>query len=51
MQAFKGQCRLLAGVGGLVIRLRVLDILKKKNKTKYWLFMQMNMSYQNFNKI
>lgn len=34
-----------------MIRLRVLDILKKKGKTKYWLYNQMNMSYQNFNKM
>lgn len=34
-----------------MIRLRVLEILKEKNKTKYWLYNQMNMSYQNFNKM
>lgn len=34
-----------------LIRLRVLDILKEKNKTKYWLYKQMGMSYQNFNKM
>lgn len=34
-----------------MIRLRVLDILKEKGKTKYWLYNQMNMSYQNFNKM
>lgn len=34
-----------------MVRLRVLEILKEKNKTKYWLFNQMNMSYQNFNKM
>lgn len=31
-----------------MIRLRILDILKEKGKTKYWLYNQMNMSYQNF---
>ena len=31
-----------------MIRIRVLDILKEKGKTKYWLYNQMNMSYQNF---
>lgn len=34
-----------------MIRLRVLDILKSKGRTKYWLYNQMNMSYQNFNKM
>lgn len=34
-----------------MIRLRVLELLKEKHKTKYWLYNQMNMSYQNFNKM
>ena len=34
-----------------MIRLRVLNILKSKGRTKYWLYNQMNMSYQNFNKM
>ena len=34
-----------------MIKLRVLEILKEKNKTKYWLWNQMNMSYQNFDKM
>lgn len=34
-----------------MIRLKVLDILEEKGKTKYWLWKQMNISYQNFNKI
>ncbi len=33
------------------MKLRVLEILKNKNKTKYWLYKQMGMSYQNFNKM
>lgn len=32
-----------------MIKLRVLDILKQKGRTKYWLWNQMDMSYQNFN--
>lgn len=32
-----------------MLKLRVLEFLKKKNKTKYWLYIQLNMSYQNFN--
>lgn len=34
-----------------MIRLRVLDLLKEKGRTKYWLYMQLGMSYQNFNKM
>ena len=33
------------------MRLRVIDILKEKGKTKYWLYIQMGLSYQNFNRI
>lgn len=33
------------------MKLRVLDILKSKGKTKYWLYNQMNLSYQNFNRM
>ena len=33
------------------MKLRVLEILEHKNKTKYWLYKQMGMSYQNFNKM
>ena len=33
------------------MRLRILEILKEKNKTKYWLYIQLGLSYQNFNKI
>ena len=33
------------------MQLRILEILKEKNKTKYWLYMQLGLSYQNFNKI
>lgn len=31
--------------------LRVLEILKEKGKSKYWLYIQMGLSYQNFNKL
>ena len=34
-----------------MIRLRVLDLLKENGKTKYWLYMQLGMSYQNFNRM
>ena len=32
-----------------MIRLRVLDILKEQNKTKYWLYKRLDFSYQNLN--
>ena len=31
-----------------MIKLRVLEILNEKGKTKYWLYKQLGMSYQNF---
>ena len=33
------------------MELRILEILEEMGKTKYWLYMQMGLSYQNFNKI
>ena len=35
----------------VMIRLNVLELLEKEGKTKYWLYKQMGMSYQNFNKM
>ena len=35
----------------LMIKLDVLRILEEKGKTKYWLYKQLGMSYQNFNKM
>lgn len=32
-----------------MIKLKALELLEKKGKTKYWLYKQMGMSYQNFN--
>ena len=34
-----------------IMRLRILEILKEKGKSKYCLYMQLGLSYQNFNKI
>ena len=34
-----------------MIKLRVLDLLKQNGKTKYWLYKQLGMSYQNFNRM
>ena len=34
-----------------MITLNVLPLLEKNGKTKYWLYKQLGMSYQNFNKM
>jgi len=34
-----------------MIQLKVKEILKQKGYTKYWLYKQMGMSYQNFNRM
>lgn len=34
-----------------MLKLNVLSLLEKKGKTKYWLYKQMGMSYQNFTKM
>jgi len=34
-----------------MIRLRILDILKEQGHTKYWLYKQMDLSYQNYNRM
>ncbi|MBP3325755.1 MAG: helix-turn-helix transcriptional regulator [Coprococcus sp.] len=34
-----------------MVRLRILEILKEQNHSKYWLYKRMEMSYQNFNKM
>lgn len=34
-----------------MIKLKVIKILEEKGRTKYWLYKQMGMSYQNFNKM
>ena len=34
-----------------MLKLRVLDLLQEKGKTKYWLYKQLGMSYQNFNRM
>lgn len=37
--------------GYLMIKLDVLRLLEEKGKTKYWLYKQLGMSYQNFSKM
>ncbi len=34
-----------------MIKLNVLELLEKNGRTKYWLYKQLGMSYQNFNKM
>ena len=34
-----------------MIKLDVLSMLKRHGKTKYWLYKQLGMSYQNFNRM
>ena len=35
----------------LMIKLNALELLEQQGKTKYWLYKQLGMSYQNFNKM
>ena len=35
----------------LMLRLRAVELLEKNGKTKYWLYKQLGMSYQNFSKM
>ncbi len=34
-----------------MIKLNVLELLEKRGYTKYWLYKQLGMSYQNFSKM
>ncbi len=34
-----------------MVKLNVLSLLERKGKTKYWLYKQLGMSYQNFNRM
>lgn len=34
-----------------MVKLNALNLLEKKGKTKYWLYKQLGMSYQNFNRM
>lgn len=33
------------------MKLRIKQILEEKGKTKYWLYIQLGLSYQNFNRL
>ena len=37
--------------GYLMIKLDVLRLLEEQGKTKYWLYKQLGMSYQNFSRM
>ena len=34
-----------------MVKLKVLDLLKERGKSKYWLYIQLGMSYQNFSRM
>ena len=34
-----------------MVKLNVLELLKKQGRTKYWLYKQLGMSYQNFSRM
>ncbi len=34
-----------------MVKLRVIELLEQNGKSKYWLFKQLGMSYQNFSKM
>ena len=34
-----------------MLKLNVLELLEKQGKTKYWLYKQLGMSYQNFSRM
>ncbi len=34
-----------------MMKLRVMEILKEKSRTKYWLYIRLGLSYQNFNNL
>ncbi len=34
-----------------MVRLNVLELLQRRGRTKYWLYKQLGMSYQNFSKM
>ena len=34
-----------------MVNLNVLELLKKQGRTKYWLYKQLGMSYQNFDRM
>ena len=37
--------------GGAIMHFRIDEILHQKGKTRYWLYIQLGLSYQNFKRI
>ena len=37
--------------GIVMLKLNIIELLEKNGKTKYWLYKQLGMSYQNFTKM
>ena len=35
----------------VMMKLRIKEILEEKKKSKYWLYIQLGLSYQNFNRL
>ena len=35
----------------MMVKLNVMALLEKRGKTKYWLYIQLGMSYQNFSRM
>ena len=46
-------CLIICQKGELkaMVKLRILEILEEQGHTKYWLYKQMDLSYQNFNRM
>ena len=42
---------LMKGLVCLMVKLNAINLLEKNGKTKYWLYKQLGMSYQNFSKM
>ena len=41
----------IASNGGEGMRLRIKEILEEQGKTKYWLYIRLGLSYQNFSRM
>ena len=37
--------------GDIMLKLRVIELLEEADRTKYWLYKQLGMSYQNFSRM
>ena len=48
---FSVECTHHIVFGGDIMHFRIDEILKEKGKTRYWLYIQLGLSYQNFKRI